>query len=91
MKIILKALAMVRPSSNSVSAPSELRGQVEISEEAFSAFADTAKTSLVSLEEDGVSNPQQITSYSLPTAIQTGDSNVQVWPGRYIVTGKKDD
>lgn len=72
---------MVRLSEDFIQAPSKIRPEVEISQEEFNGIADQGKGSLVSLDPDGVSNPQNITTYTLPI----GDKG---WVQRYITKAK---
>lgn len=65
-KVKLTPIAMVRPSEDFIQAPSKIRPGVEISQEEFNKIADQGKGLLVSLDPDGVSNPQNITTYTLP-------------------------
>ncbi len=81
---------MVRPSAECIQAPSRIEPTIEIGEEAFNAYASTAKSMPVSFEDDGVSNPQDTTVYLLPSAVETEGGNVDIWPGRYIVAKKED-
>lgn len=84
-KVILTPITMVRPSKDFVQAPSRIRPEIEMSQEEFSEIADTAKTSLVSMESDGISNAKQVTAYSVPIKVQSG---LKGWIARCIVTEK---
>lgn len=85
-EVILTPIAMVRPSKDSIRAPSNLRPNVVLTEAEFNEIADTGTSSLVSLEADGISNPQQITAYTVPVVVQGG---LKGWVQRCIVSGEK--
>lgn len=89
MKVILKALTQIVPNSNGIEAPSRIEAPVEMSPEALASFADTGRAARVSLKPDGISNPQNVTAYTLPAMVETESGEVDIWPCRYIVTGKK--
>ncbi len=84
----LRQLVMKQPSKDFIKAPSTIRAPIEMTTEELSAYEDSAKASNVSLEPDGVSNPQKITSYELPTAAKTESGKTQKWWGRFIVSEK---
>lgn len=56
----LKPIAMVTPNENFIYAPSRIQ---PVFEGNLTNLADTAQTVKVSFEADGVSNPQNVTSY----------------------------
>lgn len=76
MKVLLKAIAQVMPNSEGIEAPSRLENPIIISETEFSqVYADTANAAKVSFADDGISDPQVITTYTGPNPVK----------GRYIV------
>jgi hypothetical protein len=78
MKVILKAIAQMTPNRAGIEAPSRIENPIAISSEQFAnEYADSAKAGQVSLDPDGVSNPQPITTY-------TGGNPMK---GRFIVKG----
>lgn len=81
-KVILVPIAMRKPSEDFIQAPSVLWPEIEMSEAEFNdQVADTAKASLVSLEPDGISNPQKIIAYTVPIEVSSGSKG---WIGRFI-------
>ena len=62
--VTLTPLAMVRPNSKGIYAPSRLRQPKTISYQEFlKRYADHPMQMSVSFELDGVSNPQTVTGY----------------------------
>ena len=60
----LQSLAMVVPNSAGIYAPSRIRRSVTITEREFlMRYADYGQVINVSFEEDGISDPQPVTSY----------------------------
>lgn len=81
-KITLVPIAMVKPSADCIQAPSSIKAEVELSQAEFDKITDTGSASLVSLDDDKLSNPQQITAYTLPIEVKSGSKG---WIGRFIV------
>lgn len=76
MSIFLKVVAMIQPNAEGVQAPSRIQPAIEVSEEEFVSYENTAKEMPVSFANDGVSDPVQTTVYT------------DIWPSRYIQTDK---
>ncbi len=86
----LVRLVMRRPSSDFIQVPSMLYPHIEMSQEDFMKnYACSARELLVSFDSDGVSNPQPITTYTLPEIVQTENGNEDIWPGCYIIARKQ--
>ncbi len=81
-KVTVLPIAMVRPNREFVSAPSRIRPSIEMTKSEFDQISDTARSAMVSLEEDGVSNPQQVITYNVPVIVQDG---LKGWIQRCIV------
>ncbi len=89
MKFILQAIAQIIPNKAGIEAVSSLERPVEVSKDAMDNIAQTAKRSMVSFEDDKVSNAKDTTTYDLSTAVYDEDGNIDIWPTRYVITGKK--
>ncbi len=79
----LRQLAMRWPNHDCIQAPSQIRPAIEFSSNVVASII-SSQMSTVSLEADGLSNPQQILSYNLPMEIKTESGKSQTWIGRYI-------
>jgi hypothetical protein len=78
----LSQLVQVVPNSKDIHAPSRNLSDVEMSSEEFVAnYADKGKAMQVSLNDDGISNPQTITAYVV--AIPQGNGHT---PGEVIIS-----
>ncbi len=63
----LKPLVQVVPNSKDIHAPSRLQPTIKMNSEKFiNNYADKGKSMSVSLHDDGISNPQSITTYTIP-------------------------
>ena len=61
----LKAVCQVVPNPKGIEAPSRTEAPIEISASEFArGFADSARSSNVSFDTDGISNPQSVTTYT---------------------------
>lgn len=77
---------MRQPNENFIQAPSKIIAPIEMSPGELAEYKDSAKASNVSLEADGVSNPQKITAYTLPTTTKTESGRTRKWWGRFIIS-----
>ena len=65
MKIILKPIAQITPTTEGVEAPSRLQEDFEVSQKQFTEeYADSAQAGKVSFAKDGKSDPQTVTTYT---------------------------
>jgi hypothetical protein len=63
-KIKLIPVAMRKPSSEFIEAPSKISKIIEVSQKEFdNTYAGTERSSLVSFEDDGISNPKPVTTF----------------------------
>ncbi len=63
-KVVLIPIAMRTPNQEFISSPSKIRPTIEVTREEFDAkYVPMAHTRTVSLEDDGVSNPQPTAAY----------------------------
>lgn len=70
---IFKSIVQRVPNNKGIHAPSKLAPIIKMSNKEFiSNHADNGKGMAVSLHDDGISNPQTITTYVIPIPLSGG-------------------